>query len=117
MPKSPTIIIDEITKDAVAGVFGTSGVTMVRLATRDKKYAQNLQFVVSARLERDGLYNIREARKVIHRGYSREAAIDYIVSYANKLESPVVFGVIRDIVAKAKPTVADVLNAVSGQPA
>lgn len=117
MPKSPTIIVEELTKDSVAKVFGESGVTMVRLATRDKKFAQNLQFVVSARLERNGLYNIREARKVIHRDYSREAAIDYIVSYANKLEDPVVFGVVRDIVAKAKPTVADVLNAVNSQPA
>lgn len=117
MPKSPTIIVEDITKDSVAKVFGESGVTMVRLATRDKKFAQNLQFVVSARLERDGLYNIREARKVIHRGYSREAAIDYLVSYAGKLQDPVAFGVIREVVAKAKPTAQDLLNAVSGQPA
>ncbi len=117
MPKSPTVIFEEVNKDSVTRAFGETGVTMVRLATRDKKFAQNLQFVVSARLERDGLYNIREARKVIHRGYSREAAIDYITSYAGKIQDPVVFGVIRDVVAKAKPTVADVLNAVNSQPA
>lgn len=116
MPKSPTIILDDVNKANLTKLFGETGVTMIRLAKKNKEFAQNLQFLVSARLERDGTYNIREARKVIHRGYNRDQAVDFLEAYARNLNVDaseiVVFGVIRDFVTKAKPTVSDVLSAI-----
>lgn len=113
MPKTPTVIYETVDSETVRKAFNETGVTMVRLGRRDKAFAQNIQFMFSARLERNGLYNIRENRKVIQRDVSREDAITFIADKATTITDPVLFGVIRDIVTREKPTVADVIQAVA----
>jgi len=113
MPKSPTVIFEDVTRENLQKAFNEPGVTMIRLGRRDKTKAQNIQFLYSARLERSQLYNIRENRKVIHRDLPKEQAMDIMARFIDKIDDPILFGVIRDIVTKDKPTVRDVIAAIA----
>ena len=116
MAKSPSLRNDTVTRDTIAQMFDEPDVTMVRLAREDRDFAQNVQFLVSARLEGTGLFNIRESRKVTERDLEKNDAVDQLWSFAQKLSGQnklVLVGVQRKVLTKRRMAVGDLLAKVA----
>lgn len=91
-------------------VISRPSVTMVRLVVPDPEYVLGYHIIASVRLEGTGLYNMRIARRIVHRDLTMEQAVIALCKLASPDDH--LISIIRPVVTKRRLSIGDLLAAV-----